>query len=222
MSDKRINADFSQAVAIDTHSLPWIPSPLVGVDRRMLDRIGGEVARATSIVRYAPNSHFDEHRHGLGEEFLVLEGVFSDEHGDFPAGAYVRNPPGTKHTPRSVMGCTIFVKLRQFDPQDLIPVHQNLLNDTYNAQWAPGVEVMHLHHFEHERVFALRFAAGSNLPAQQAHDGEELLVIEGQIQDQNGLHNAGAWQRNPPGKSMQRSSEKGAIVYLKTGHLHER
>ncbi|GAL13613.1 hypothetical protein JCM19233_4618 [Vibrio astriarenae] len=51
-----------------------------------LDRVGGEVARATSIVRYKPNSAFSPHTHDGGEEFFVLEGVFSDEHGDYPQG----------------------------------------------------------------------------------------------------------------------------------------
>ena len=65
----------------------------------MLDRIGDEVARATSIVRYAPGSSFARHEHAKGEEFLVLEGIFSDDSGDYPAGFYVRNPPGSGHTP---------------------------------------------------------------------------------------------------------------------------
>ena len=88
-----INADFSKRVAVHAARLPWVPSPMNGVDRRMLDRIGGEVARATSIVRYAPHSHFSAHTHGGGEEFLVLDGIFQDEHGDFGAGSYIRNPP---------------------------------------------------------------------------------------------------------------------------------
>ena len=113
-----LNADFSQRVAVHAAKLPWTPSPMAGVHRRMLDRIGDEVARATSIVRYAPHSHFSPHTHGGGEEFLVLDGVFQDEHGDYPAGSYVRNPPTTRHTPGSEPGCVIFVKLWQFDPAD--------------------------------------------------------------------------------------------------------
>ena len=67
-----INADFSQRVVVHAAQLPWVPSPMAGVERRMLDRIGDEVARATSIVRYAPGSQFSPHTHGGGEEFLVL------------------------------------------------------------------------------------------------------------------------------------------------------
>src|ERR1700752_5172962 len=113
-----LNADFSQRVVVHAAYLAWIPSPVAGVERRMLDRIGDEGARATSIVRYAPDSRFPAHTHGGGEEFLVLDGVFEDEHGDYPAGAYVRNPPTSRHTPGSTRGCVLFVKLRQFDPQD--------------------------------------------------------------------------------------------------------
>jgi hypothetical protein len=48
----------------------------------------------------------------------VLDGVFQDEHGDYPAGSYVRNAPGTSHAPCSDVGCVILVKLWQFDPND--------------------------------------------------------------------------------------------------------
>src|SRR5579862_645998 len=113
-----LNADFSRRVVVHAARLPWVPSPMAGVERRMLDRIGDEVARATSIVRYAPRSRFSPHTHGGGEEFLVLDGVFQDERGDYPAGTYVRNPPTSRHTPRSEAGCTILVKLHQFDPTD--------------------------------------------------------------------------------------------------------
>jgi len=104
MADERatqmnLNDDFSKRVLIHSDKIDWIASPMPGVDRRMLDRIGGEVARATSIVRYAKGSHFSAHTHSGGEEFIVLEGVFQDEHGDYPVGTYVRNPPTTSHTP---------------------------------------------------------------------------------------------------------------------------
>src|SRR5262249_28991485 len=117
-----LNADFSKRAVVHAARISWVPSPNAGVERRMLDRIGGEIARATSIVRYAPNSHFSAHTHGGGEEFFVLDGVFSDEHGDFPAGSYIRNPPSSQHRPGSEPGCTIFVKLWQFDPLDRAPV----------------------------------------------------------------------------------------------------
>ncbi|NBT51367.1 MAG: hypothetical protein EBT12_07410 [Marivivens sp.] len=114
----KINADFTQPVLVDAQQLDWIASPAAGVDRRMLFRIGDEVARATSIVRYAPGSQFPRHVHGGGEEILVLEGTFQDEHGDYPAGSYFRNPPGTSHVPAAKDGCTIFVRLWQFRKDD--------------------------------------------------------------------------------------------------------
>jgi anti-sigma factor ChrR (cupin superfamily) len=105
-----LHADLSQRAVLDTNALAWMPSPMAGVERRMLDRRGEEVARATSLVRYAPGSRFERHVHGGGEEIFVLNGVFQDEHGTYPAGSWLRNPPGSVHRPWSEAGCTIWVK----------------------------------------------------------------------------------------------------------------
>jgi anti-sigma factor ChrR (cupin superfamily) len=121
----RLNADFDKRVVVHSQQLDWQNSPMQGVFRRPLERIGDEVARATSIVKYLPGSHFSPHVHTGGEEFLVLEGVFEDEHGDYPVGSYSRNPPQSSHTPGSTLGCVIFVKLWQFQPDDSIDVRLN-------------------------------------------------------------------------------------------------
>ncbi len=148
-----LNTDFSQRVLIHADAVPWVPSPIAGVDRRMLDRIGGEVARATSIVRYAPGSLFPPHPHGGGEEFIVLDGVFQDEHGDYPAGSYVRNPPTSRHQPASKTGCTIFVKLWQFDPDDRTAVNINMRKQALVfAPGRPGVAIVPLFRDRRETV----------------------------------------------------------------------
>src|SRR6202163_3148780 len=113
-----INAELTERAVVETVDLPWTPSPMPGVARKMLERDGAEVARATSLVRYAAGSRFERHEHGGGEEILVLDGVLSDEQGDYPAGTYIRNPPGSSHAPFSKPGCTLFVKLRQFQADD--------------------------------------------------------------------------------------------------------
>src|SRR5258708_31551528 len=119
----RINGDFTKRASVHAGKLAWVRAPMSGLERRMLGRVGEEVARATSIVRYAPESAFSPHAHPGGEEFFVLDGIFQDERGDYPAGSYVRNPPASRHTPRSQAGCTIFVKLFQFDAADCAHVN---------------------------------------------------------------------------------------------------
>jgi hypothetical protein len=157
-----LNADFSRRVAVHAARLPWVPSPMAGVERRMLDRIGDEVARATSIVRYAPGSHFFPHTHGGGEEFFVLEGVFQDEHGEFQAGSYVRNPPTSRHTPGSVPGCILFVKLWQFDLSDRTQVGINTGPMPYRpATGRPGVDLVPLFCDSREEVRLERWAPGA-------------------------------------------------------------
>ena len=162
----RLNDDFSQRVVIRPDDYEWVDSPMPGVERMMLDRIGDEVARATSLVRYAPNSTFSRHVHGGGEEFLVLEGEFSDEHGSYPEGTYVRNPIGTAHSPRvGEQGCIIFVKLQQFERED----QQQFAIDTAAAEFQPGdtegIEILKLHEFGTERVALIRWAPGTAFDA---------------------------------------------------------
>lgn len=220
MSDlNRLNADFDRRVVIDTAAEPWIASPQPGVERRMLDRVGGEAARATSLVRYAPGSDFSEHVHGGGEEFLVLEGVFSDELGDYPAGTYVRNPPGSKHRPFSRDGCTLLVKLRQFAPGDL----QRVVIDTTAATWLSvsetGLSRVSLHRYRAERVALVRFSPGARLPDDPHPGGEEVFVLEGVLSDEAGDYPAGTWLREPAGSAHAPFSREGCVIYVKEGHL---
>jgi anti-sigma factor ChrR (cupin superfamily) len=214
-----VNVDFGRRVVIDTTAQPWIPSPQPGVQRRMLDRVGGEVARATSLVRYQPGSRFSEHLHGGGEEFLVLEGMFSDERGDYPAGTYVRNPPGSRHQPFSREGCVLFVKLRQFAPADL----QRVVIDTTAATWSTvseaGLSRVVLHQHRNEKVALVRFAPGARLPHDPHPGGEEFYVLEGVLSDEAGDYPAGTWVREPAGSAHAPFSRDGCVIYVKEGHL---
>ena len=121
-----LNGDFDQRVVIDTAASPWLPCPQPGMQRKPLDRSGDAAARATSIVRHASGSAFPEDEHGLGQEFLVLNGLCSDECGSYPAGTYVRNPPDSHYRLISAAGCEIFLKLHQFQPDDQLGKVQRL------------------------------------------------------------------------------------------------
>jgi anti-sigma factor ChrR (cupin superfamily) len=221
MPNDRVNADFSSRVILATEELPWLPSPQAGVERRMLDRVGSEVARATSLVRYAPNSIFPEHEHALGEEFLVLSGIFSDEHGDYPVGTYIRNPPGSKHSPRSAPGCTIFVKLRQMPPEE----RQRIVIDTGAAAWQDGDADGHARITLYsagdgrELVAMERLDAGASLPPYDCPGGEELLLLSGVLTDEAGSYKAGTWMRSPPGSRHRLGSAAGAVYWVKRRHL---
>ena len=220
MSTDRINADFTQRIVIPTDGLPWIASPQAGVERRMLDRVGGEVARATSLVRYAAASSFPAHEHALGEEFLVLSGVFSDEHGDYPAGTYVRNPPRSRHTPRTAPGCIIFVKLRQMMPTERERIVVDSSISIWEAADQPGLSRLRLYEGDHgESVAMERLTAGTSLSKMDCSAGEEILVLAGDLRDGHGSHGPGTWIRNPAGFSRALESAGGATYWVKRGHL---
>lgn len=218
----KLNADFSKRVAVHAAGLAWVPSPIVGVDRRMLDRIGDEIARATSIVRYAPESQFAPHTHGGGEEFLVLEGVFSDEHGDFPAGSYIRNPPTTRHTPRSTPGCVIFVKLWQFDPTDRFELRLNTANLSFEA--TPDrvdIESMTLFRDAKEDVRIERWKPNSEIGL-PVPGGAEFLVVNGGFTESGEPFQRQSWLRLPPGATLKAIvGPNGCEVWVKTGHLRD-
>ena len=194
----KIHADPGQRVVVYSNELPWVDSPMPGVQRRMLERDGEEVARATSIVRYAPGSYFSAHTHGGGEEYLVLDGVFSDENGDFGAGTYVRNPVGSSHTPHSKDGTTILVKLWQMDPGDRAQV----AIDTKRAEWSPGLveglQVLPLHAYGSEQVALVKWLPGTRFQQHRHWGGEEIFVLEGTFADEQGIYPQGTWLRNPP------------------------
>ena len=186
----------------------------------MLDRIGDEVARATSIVRYAPNSRFSSHTHGGGEEFLVLDGVFHDEHGDYPAGFYIRNPPTSHHTPGSEPGCTILVKLWQFDADDRTQVRVDTSKMPFlRAPDRPGVELMPLFDDQREDVRLERWAPDAKIRIGDVR-GIELMVLDGSFMEGGEAFEPLSWLRLPPGEAATvRAGPNGSKTWVKSGHL---
>src|SRR5262245_42957809 len=194
-----LNADFTKRAVVHAAARDGTASPTPGVDRRMLDRIGAEVAPATSIVRFAPESRFSPHVHGGGEEFFVLEGVFQDEHGDFPAGSYIRNPPQSRHTPGSKPGCTIFVKLCQFDPADRTQVR--LDTNTMAMREVKGRDgVKARPRFKDSREDVRLEQWGPEAAVEVAADGGlEVLVLAGSFSEGGETFVPQSWLRLPIG-----------------------
>ncbi|WP_405419416.1 cupin domain-containing protein [Marinobacter flavimaris] len=213
-----LNMDFSKKVIIRTEEQDWVPSPAGGVLRKPLAREEAERGHATSVVRYEPGASFNRHEHPLGEEIFVLDGVFSDETGDYPAGTYLRNPPGSGHAPFSKEGCTLLVKLHQFDERDGSTVRI----DTRTTPWLPGIgglEVMPLHEFEHEHVALVKWPANEVFQPHRHFGGEEIFVLSGEFCDEHGRYPAGTWIRSPHLSQHHPFVDKETIIWVKTGHL---
>jgi anti-sigma factor ChrR (cupin superfamily) len=217
----RINAEFNQRVVISPDEYQWVASPIAGVERMMLDRIGDEIARATSLVRYHPNSVFASHTHEGGEEILVLEGTFGDEHGAYPTGTYLRNPIGTSHTPRvQEDGAILFVKLHQFDRNDCQAVSIDTQRSSWRQGLVDGLQVMPLHEFQGEHVALVRWAPNTLFNAHKHWGGEEIFVLEGTFYDEHGCYPKGTWIRSPHlSQHSPYTKDDGALIYVKTGHL---
>lgn len=213
-----LHSDYSQRIVLYQEDLPWVDSPALGVQRRMLDRIGGEQARATSIVRYAPNTHFAAHCHDFGEEILVLDGELRDEFGHYPAGAYLMNPPGSSHAPYSETGCTLFVKLRHLGDEHV----EREYVDTKTAEWlqglVPGLHVMPLMR-QGSGSTLVRWAPNTYFNPHRHYGGEEIYVVDGVFADEYGTYPKGSWIRSPHMSMHTPYSKEGCTIFVKTGHL---
>lgn len=235
----RINADFSQRAELCAEQHQWVHSPQSGVHRVMLDRIGAKKARATSLVRYAPDSYFPHHLHPGGEEILVLQGVFSADDKHYPAGWYLRNPPGSGHQPYSDEGATIFVKLRQMteDEKQYVAIDTN---DAEHWQAQGKRQVCPLFSSEYEQVSLQRLQSGETVFDSRPEGGAELLVVSGSLVEMKSdqlsdEYSAGSWMRLPAviddntdediNSELNtrfanfKAGSDGVTLYLKTGHL---
>ena len=217
-----MNGDLSVRAVADTTRMAWAPSPSGTVWRKRVHLVGpAESGQVTSVVRYEPRSRFPAHDHPDGEEILVLEGVFSDEHGDWPAGTFLLNPEGFRHAPFSEPGCVLFVKLRQFPGRE----RRHVVVDTHKLAWQPtstaGVACKALYQQDgFSDVTRLeRWGPRAELGAVSYEEGAELFVLDGQFADEAGTYSAGCWLRLPAGSQHHPRSAGGCTLYVKQSGL---
>jgi anti-sigma factor ChrR (cupin superfamily) len=218
----QLHADRTRRALVHGAQLAWLPSPQPGVERRMLERSGGEIAIASTIVRYQKGSAFPAHLHECGEEFMVLEGTFSDERGDYPAGSYVRNPPHSTHTPFSRDGCIIFVKLRQMKADEIERIcvlpHERTWEEADCEQCVRSLLYSH----GMLDVSLMRLEPGASVQPHTTRGGEELFVLNGSVRLLDGNSerlDAWSWLRQPGTEQPGWASENGALLWVKRGHL---
>ncbi len=208
------NIDLSKRVLVYTAKEIFISS---SKDRRLiipLEAEGSASGRTTSIIEYTAGVNFQNHTHPLGEEIFVLEGTFSDENGDYPAGTYIRNPAGTSHTSFSKKGCMLFIKLNQMDSND----KERVIINTNKTNWHQGygrLEVMPLA----ENTALVKWPKDANFVNHSHFGGEEILVIKGEFIDEHGRYPKGTWIRSPHLSSHNPYAEEETIILVKTGHL---
>jgi anti-sigma factor ChrR (cupin superfamily) len=202
--------------------MDWTPSPGGSVWRKRVHLVGpAESGQVTSIVRYEPRSRFPAHDHPEGEEILVLEGVFSDEHGNWPAGTYLLNPEGFRHAPFSEPGCVLLVKLRQFPGRQ----RRHVVLDTGKLPWQPGsipaVAYKPLYRqtgFSDETRLE-RWDPGADPGVVFYEKGAELFVLAGGFADEAGAYASGCWLRLPAGSKHHPGTDRGCTLYVKSSGL---
>lgn len=208
-----LNMDRCLKVCIRPGDQRWQDAPQAPVRRWPLEREAPESGQVTSLVEYLPKAQFPQHEHPNGEEIYVLEGVFSDESGDYPAGSYLRSPAGSRHSPFSEEGCLIFVKLNQFAPKDTSQVRLRPTEQSWGKR-ADGAVISVLHRFAGEETVLYSCAAGQGLDL-PAGPGE-LLVLAGSLQSAGGDLPALTWLRHPELADHGLASREGAVLLVKS------
>ncbi len=211
------NLDHSMRLVIDTSKKAMEPSNHPGVERIPLERERPESGITTSVVRYEGGATFSEHIHPGGEEIFVLEGEFADEFGVYPAGTYIRNPPGSRHSPFSNVGCKLFVKLNQLQKDS-----SRVVINTTQEEWLPGygdLKVMPLAKFGTESTALVRWPEGAAFIPHTHFGGEEIFVLEGTFIDEKGEYPTGTWIRSPHLSSHNPFVKDGCTILVKTGHM---
>ena len=217
-----INGDMSVRAMADTARMQWTPSPSGSIWRKRVHLVGPpESGQVTSVVRYEPHSRFPTHDHPDGEEIFVLDGVFSDEHGNWPAGTFLLNPEGFRHTPFSELGCLLFVKLRQFPGRE----RRHIVIDTDRLTWEPSsIPAVACKSLYQQSGFSdlmrlERWAPQSDLGVISYEQGGELFVLEGEFADEAGAYSTGCWLRLPAGSMHHPRSAGGCTLYIKRSGL---
>jgi anti-sigma factor ChrR (cupin superfamily) len=203
---------------VSSSEMDWSPSPSSTVWRkRLFHRGGAESGVVTSVVRYEEGSSFHRHEHPDGEEILVLEGTFSDDRGEHPAGTFMLNPEGYGHAPQSPGGCLLFVRLQQYPNTAQVRV-DTTTGWRAHSRYA-GVDVIELHSPAegpaHYRM--LRMAPGTTVDDVAIPAGEEIFVVSGSFGDEHGTYREGDWVRYPAGYAHSPASQNGATLLIKRG-----
>ena len=215
----RFNDDISLRAVLHSSELPWVDSSQPGIQSKLLEDRADEASRLTAIVRHGAKTRPETHTHPLGQEILVLDGVYEDDAGNYGAGTYIRNPPGSSHTACSSAGCTLFVKNNYLAPED----NQRTIVDTRNADWfeglVTGLTVLPLAEFGTRHAALVRWAPKTKFNPHRHYGGEEILVLEGVFEDEFGRYPAGTWMRSPHMSAHHPFSVDGCLILVMTGHL---
>ncbi len=212
------NLDYSKRLVVNTSIKAMEPSNLPGVERIPLERERPESGITTSVVRYEAGAAFSEHAHPRGEEIFVLEGEFSDEFGSYSAGTYIRNPPGSRHSPFSRVGCKLFVKLNQFQPGDF----KRVVVNTTETEWLSGhgnLKVMPLSEFGTESTALIKWPERAAFGPHTHFGREEIFVLEGTFIDEKGEYPTGTWIRSPHLSDHDPFVREGCTILVKVGHM---
>lgn len=199
-----MHADLTTRAAVDTARLPWARRD--GLEEKLLELAP---ARRTALVRLPPRAVLPDEV----TDVLVLLGELREGPLLHRTGTYIHTPGGLA----TDGGCTLFVKQRPLRERARTVVDTRRV--VFTPSHRPGLSEAVLHDGADGLVVLLRFAPGTQIGHHHHRDGEELLVLEGEVLDEHGRYETGAWVRQPPGSSHAVDSPGGCLFFTFAHHL---
>jgi len=208
------NLDISKKVVIDTTNKTNKSLSKNGITKVILEGELENSEQTSSIIEYSPNTQLQIWSHPFGEEIFVLEGIFSNKNGDYPAGTYIRNSSMISDKSFSKKGCKIFIKSNQTNSID----NTQIVIDTNISKWLKGygnLEVIPLY----ENTALVKWPKSEKFVQHSHYGGEEIFVLKGEFIDEHGRYPKGTWLRSPHLSTHFPFVEEETIIFVKTGHL---
>lgn len=204
-----MNSDYEKKVFIDTNDLSWENQEQRGVYKKILSCKESE---ETSLIKFEPDTTLNSKGKINSVEIFVLEGVYTNQFGDFEKGTYMYLPQEDEGKVQSKTGCVIFRKTNHFDDA------QDIIVDTTSTQWQPGqgnLQVMPLG----SQGALVKWPKDERFVPHRHWGGEEIFVLDGIFMDEHGKYPKGSWVRSPHMSEHYPFVEEETIIFVKTGHL---
>ncbi len=213
-----LNADLMQRIVLSVAKLPW--EPVNGAPgTQCLLSCDENLNASTRIVRYEAGTTFSWQTHAQKREILVLEGEFMNENDVYPAGTYLKTSPDWTPARKSVNGCTLLIKTLHTEDSNRKCIVIRPFERRWHAGLVPGLEVLALDQTGITHTALVRWAPETYFSKHQHCGGEEIFVLQGTFQDENGDYSSGTWLRNPHMSAHQPYSKMGCLIFVKVGHL---
>ena len=205
-----INTDYDTAIAIEESTLAWQKDDELKVLKKIFSKDGD---KETALIQIDKDSEYLKSTKINSVEVFVLEGVYTNEYGDFESGTYLKFTKEQESKIKTSSSCEVFKKINyeQIRDEDVVVK----MSESYWSQGQGNLRVMGLS----ENTALVLWPQNERFIEHSHWGGEEIFVLKGTFIDEHGRYSVGTWLRNPHLSKHYPYVEDETIILVKTGHM---